>query len=315
MRLDNLMEYDKIVAWGAGQDFKKIYKKNIHIDYIVEKDTEKIGTTIYGIPICPISKFEESDKDKKILIIIFTSKYHDEIVDEIRKMSINCDYVSGWEFYNIFDLSINRSFSIYGLDANVVDIMKYINYNIEDMNYIDVGAAHPIFGSQTYAMYLKGARGIIVEPNPEFIDEFKRLRPEDVCLNCGVGAKNDTMIFYRFDSKYRGSFDVNSAKDTINRGYKIIDEVDIEVKALDTIIEESGLDTSKTYLSFFVMGSGFDMLSKFDYKKYNIPIINVAYHDERVRELDLFKDYIEIAKYVRRSILVTKEIYDKIFLR
>ena len=315
MRLDNLMEYDKIVAWGAGQDFKSFYKKNIHIDYIVEKDTEKIGTTIYGIPICLISKLEECDKNKRILIIIFTSKYYDEVVEEISKMSINCDYISVWEYYNIFDLSVNRHFSVYGMDANVIETLKLANLRIEDMNYIDVGGAHPVFGNQTYAMYLKGARGVIVEPNPEFVEDIKRLRPEDVCFNCGVGPQNDVMVFYRLNNKYRGSFDINSVNDNINKGYKYLNEVDIKVKTLESIIEESGVDPSKTYLSFIVMGLEYDVLKGFDYKKYNFPIIQVIYHDDRVRTLDLFKDYVEISKVVRRSILVRREIYDAIYRR
>ncbi|MEE1516544.1 MAG: hypothetical protein UF228_02975 [Lachnospiraceae bacterium] len=60
MRLDDLMEYDKIVGWGAGQAFVENYGKRIHLDYIVEKDKKKVGTTMYGIPVYPISVLKEN---------------------------------------------------------------------------------------------------------------------------------------------------------------------------------------------------------------------------------------------------------------
>lgn len=312
MKFENLMEYDKIVAWGAGQSFNTFYKKNIHLDYIVEKDDKKIGTSLYDIPICPISRLEENDQKKKILIIIFTTKYYDEIVDEISKMSINCDYISGWEYYNIFEVPVNKSFSLYGIDVNVMDTLRLANYNIEDMSYIEVGAAHPVLGNQTYAMYLKGVRGVIVEPNPDFVRDIKRFRPEDMCFNCGIGSGSDTMKFYRFDNEYRGTFDENTVKIYENKGYRLIDEVDIEIRTFESIIEESGVDASKTYLSFQVGGLEYEVLSRFNHRKYNFPIIHICYADNRIRELDLFKDYIEIAKVMRRSILVKKEIYDTI---
>lgn len=314
MRLDDLMEYDKIVGWGAGQGFEDHYKKRIHLDYIVDKDEDKIGTCIYGIPVYPISTLEEEDKNKKILIIIFSPKYQEEIIDEICKLGIYCDYIGCWEYIYINYITMNKYFTRLGVDVNVIEILEIAGYKIQDMNYIEVGAAHPIMGSATYAMYLKGARGLLVEPNPDYISEIKRLRTEDTCFNCGVGAINGLMRFYRLDNPYRNSFDINFINENISMGSKLIDEIDVEIKTLEAIIEESGLDTNKTYLTFQVQGLEYDVLSKFEYKKYKFPIIQVAYHDERVRELDIFKDYCEIVKLPYHSVLVTKEIRDKVFV-
>ncbi|MEE1516545.1 MAG: FkbM family methyltransferase, partial [Lachnospiraceae bacterium] len=191
-------------------------------------------------------------------------------------MSINCDYIGIEEYSRLFGFLANNYFAGYGVDANVIEVLERTGYKIEKMNYIEIGATHPILGSATYAMYLKGARGVLVEPNPDCISEMKRLRPDDICLNCGVGAENETLKFYRFDNKYRNSFDISVVNENIGKGYKLIDEIDIEVKTLETIIDESGLDVSSTYISLQVLGLEYEILRKFDYKKYNFPIIRVA---------------------------------------
>ena len=45
--------------------------------------------------------------------------------------------------------------------------------------YVDVGAFHPIVGSNTYKLYLRGWRGITIEPCP---DNARRLRPAETVV-------------------------------------------------------------------------------------------------------------------------------------
>jgi hypothetical protein len=48
--------------------------------------------------------------------------------------------------------------------------------------YVDVGAAHPIWESDTKALRDRGWCGINVEPQEEFLAELRRERPDDVNL-------------------------------------------------------------------------------------------------------------------------------------
>src|SRR5207244_1938903 len=58
--------------------------------------------------------------------------------------------------------------------------------------YVDVGAAHPIFESDTKALYDAGWRGINIEPNKIFFTELLAQRPRErnlcVALSDKVGA-------------------------------------------------------------------------------------------------------------------------------
>lgn len=53
--------------------------------------------------------------------------------------------------------------------------------------YVDVGANHPTDMSNSFAFYRSGARGIVVEPNPELVRLFRLVRPRDqvVPVACG----------------------------------------------------------------------------------------------------------------------------------
>ncbi|MBB4189803.1 FkbM family methyltransferase [Sinorhizobium terangae] len=52
--------------------------------------------------------------------------------------------------------------------------------------YVEIGANHPISTSSTYLMYQRGARGVLVEPNPELEAMIRTARPEDVLVRSVV---------------------------------------------------------------------------------------------------------------------------------
>ena len=59
---------------------------------------------------------------------------------------------------------------------------------LEHATYMDVGAAHPSRGNNTYMLYRTGDRGVLVEPNPMFADLLRRQRPRDVVVEAGIGV-------------------------------------------------------------------------------------------------------------------------------
>ena len=45
--------------------------------------------------------------------------------------------------------------------------------------YIDIGAGHPVYDNVSFAFYLRGWRGITVEPNPWLAQLSEAVRPRD----------------------------------------------------------------------------------------------------------------------------------------
>src|SRR4030081_1527697 len=79
------------------------------------------------------------------------------------------------------DLLVNYIFSLRG---------------IQYPSYLDIGANHPFFISNTAFFYRKGCRGINIEANPQLIHPFDRFRRKDTTLNVGVGPEEGEMNFY-----------------------------------------------------------------------------------------------------------------------
>src|SRR5215208_7055622 len=55
--------------------------------------------------------------------------------------------------------------------------------------YIDIGAGHPVYDNVSFAFYLRGWRGVTVEPNPWLTQLSKAVRPHDNHVQALVGNK------------------------------------------------------------------------------------------------------------------------------
>jgi FkbM family methyltransferase len=64
--------------------------------------------------------------------------------------------------------------------------------------YLDIGAADPIQGNNTYLMYATlGGRGVLVEPNPTFAAALRSARPRDTVVEAGIGVSaTDAADYY-----------------------------------------------------------------------------------------------------------------------
>jgi len=78
--------------------------------------------------------------------------------------------------------------------------------------YVDVGAFHPIVGSNTYKLYLRGWHGITIEPCRDNARLFEQLRPWDRHLTVGIAAESSTLTYHRFPYAELNTFDPKSAE-------------------------------------------------------------------------------------------------------
>jgi FkbM family methyltransferase len=62
--------------------------------------------------------------------------------------------------------------------------------------YLDIGAADPVLGSNTYLLYCTGGRGVLVEPNPSYVEQLRRRRPNDTVVAAGVGVGKEREADY-----------------------------------------------------------------------------------------------------------------------
>ena len=65
--------------------------------------------------------------------------------------------------------------------------------------YVDVGGGHPVYDNVSFAFYLAGWRGIVVEPNPALAALTRAVRPRDQLFEglCGASAGTATLYLQR----------------------------------------------------------------------------------------------------------------------
>jgi FkbM family methyltransferase len=83
------------------------------------------------------------------------------------------------------------SYAQQGEDLALAQIL-IVTLGIAHPTYMDVGAHHPVFNNNTYYLYERGARGVLVEPNPALHGLLEQARPRDVLVRAGIGVTAQT---------------------------------------------------------------------------------------------------------------------------
>ena len=65
--------------------------------------------------------------------------------------------------------------------------------------YVDVGAGHPVADNVSFHFYLKGWRGLVVEPQESLFRIYSKLRPRDSVIGHLVGKAEGLVPFHRVD--------------------------------------------------------------------------------------------------------------------
>ena len=195
-----------------------------------------------------------------------------------------------------------RSYSQQGEDLIVESICGFLG--IGTPTYLDVGAADPTVGSNTYLFYRKGCRGVLVEPNPVFFRSLKKVRPNDTVLNIGIGTTNVAEADYYVISGQIGSWlntfskeqaeRVTSAPGSLNRIEKILK---MPLVNINKVISEH-FQGAPDFLSTDTEGLDLDILKSLDFDRFRPKIlcvetliVHTTKEDPRILELMQSKGY------------------------
>jgi len=139
---------------------------------------------------------------------------------------------------------------------------------IPRVEYLDVGAHHPSYLSNTYLFYLAGGHGVCVEPDPSLFAEFPKKRPRDIHLNCGVGVTAGEAEFFVMSSSTLNTFSREEAERYQSYGnQRILKTHQIPLRTVNEIIERN-FETCPNLVSLDVEGLDFAILQSFDFDKY-----------------------------------------------
>ena len=168
----------------------------------------------------------------------------------------------------------------------------FYKLNINQPTYLDIGANHPSYISNTYYFYIRGSSGVCIEPNPVLFKKFKQLRPRDTVLNIGIGVDNETEAdFYLFPESAHGlsTFSREEALYWQEVGMKRVGKIKYEkiirvpLKTINTVISQY-CDKVPHFISIDVEGLDLAILQSLNFEKYQPLVICVetlAYDDQQ----------------------------------
>jgi len=190
-------------------------------------------------------------------------------------------------FKNFLKEKIYRRYSIsFSKSGDDIQLYKLIN-KIEPGTYIDVGAWHPVKASNSYFFYLRGWKGICVDPNPNMALLFRKFRKNDIFVNkaIGLGCEN---FYYMLEepNSSMNTFDLDFLKEN-NLEARIIDKKRIEFITLEDLLDEKIERNERIdFLDVDVEGLDLEVLKSNNWKKYRPKIIVVETHLSLEKDLD-----------------------------
>lgn len=175
------------------------------------------------------------------------------------------------------------SYSQQGEDFMILNLFRQIG--IEKPSYLDLGACHPTYISNTKLMYERGCRGVNVEANPSLIENFTRDRPEDITLQFGVGLSPGKAIFHMYDHQSgRNTFSQKEvARFEEESVFRIKQRLLLGVVTLSYIVREYCSGVFPDFLNCDIEGMDYEILECADFSASQPKIVCMEVRKEDVK--------------------------------
>lgn len=140
--------------------------------------------------------------------------------------------------------------------------------------YVDVGGGHPVADNVSFWFYLKGWRGLVVEPQEKLANAYAAIRPRDAVIAHLAGRTSGEIDFHVVDGLHGlSSANIENAASAGQYGaaYTTIRR---RVRPLSDLIDDAGLAAIR-FLKIDVEGAEADVIAGLDLKRHRPEVILV----------------------------------------
>lgn len=166
-----------------------------------------------------------------------------------------------------------RSFSQEGEDLILSEILTQKDNGL----YVDIGANHPFSLSNTYHFYQRGWKGVNIDAMPGSMGLFKKYRPRDINIECGISDIKANLKYYVFNKSELNTFNEKYVEKYMsNSDISLKNVIDVKVLPLEDVL--STYFPTPTYFDFIsidVEGMDLEVLLSNNWKKYRSHIVLV----------------------------------------
>lgn len=189
-----------------------------------------------------------------------------------------------------------------GEDSILAYIVAVLGIPFNQCTYLDLGANHPKEMNNTYFFYSQGARGVLVEANPDLIPELIFCRNEDIILNNCVDIKSGKKIpFHILNVDGLSTPDLQAANETLdkNQSLEVTKVVEVETITVNDVIDKY-MGKAPVICSIDVEGKDIEILKSIDLSRHR-PLIIVIEMIEYSTKLTINKKNQEIMEYMSEN--------------
>jgi FkbM family methyltransferase len=153
-----------------------------------------------------------------------------------------------------------------GEDMIIEQLLSGLQLDAANLRYLDIGTNDPRKMNNTYRLYLRGACGVCVEANPLLVEKIRRHRPNDTCLNVGIGKEAaSSATFHVLNPHTLSTFSADEAKRLSEIGSTSVEEViEIPLMPLQQIVTDY-CDGDLAVVSLDIEGDELGILEQFDF--------------------------------------------------
>jgi FkbM family methyltransferase len=170
------------------------------------------------------------------------------------------------------------SYSQSGEDRIVCFLLELASHR-QPLRYVDIGAALPVGHSNTYLFYVLGGRGVLAEADPDYMQQYAALRPNDRAVNVAVVPQRlraaGTVEFYAMDNPGHSTVlpERASASGSVQR------KVQVPCLTIDELFQQYCAVWGVDLLSIDIEGLDLEVLAEMQCR----PKIIIAENDAGVR--------------------------------
>lgn len=132
--------------------------------------------------------------------------------------------------------------------------------------FVDVGAFHPIFLSNTYLLYKLGWRGVNIDATPGSMEVFREMRPGDINLQIGVAPQPCRRPFRLYREPSLNALADYASETTADHAF--LGEVEVDCLPLTSILERENVQRQIDLLSVDAEGADMEVLESLDFERY-----------------------------------------------
>jgi len=130
--------------------------------------------------------------------------------------------------------------------------------------YLDIGAHHPTWLSNTYFFYRRGSHGVCVEADPKLNRKIQRRRRRDLCLNVAIGTEDGTATLHVMRTSTLSTISAASVSEYTELGRRERREVQVPMLTPATLLREH-CTRKPNLVSLDIEGIDLEVLNAWDF--------------------------------------------------